>query len=151
MEWGIGRGIVGGCRIVVERAFMERVTRSLCVFIQAIHLWKMHNTYNCSFLINYSLLLKDIVCMLYTYYVIAIPQWNFWSVISKILGQVTTLKGLNIGENPLKFPSQEIISQGVAGILKYLRMMLFSKSNGSFKPGANASMLLWTAGADDVE
>ena len=61
----------------------------------------------------------------------------YWLKVALLtfVGQVTSLKGLNIGRNPLKFPSQDILSQGVAAILKYLRTMLFSKSNGSFKPG----------------
>lgn len=68
-------------------------------------------------------------------------QTLHWKCILNVLtnkitvtGEVTTLIGLNIGGNPLKFPTQEIIRQGVFEILKYLRLLLLSKSNGSFRP-----------------
>ena len=66
--------------------------------------------------------------------------WHFFKPTSlcifPCLGEVATLTGLNIGDNPLRFPTQDIISQGVVEILKYLRLMLLSKSNGSFRPGS---------------
>ena len=69
-----------------------------------------------------------------------ISAWHFFkptsSCVFPYLGEVTTLTGLNIGDNPLRFPTQDIISQGVVEILKYLRLMLLSKSNGSFRPGS---------------
>ncbi|XP_064630967.1 leucine-rich repeat-containing protein 27-like isoform X2 [Lineus longissimus] len=46
------------------------------------------------------------------------------------LGLVETLTGLNIASNPLEFPSSEIIERGVDHILRYLREMLLTKSEG---------------------
>ncbi|XP_067936336.1 leucine-rich repeat-containing protein 27-like isoform X2 [Watersipora subatra] len=65
-------------------------------------------------------------------------QGNHLQSLPLELGQVTTLKGLNIKGNPIKHPPQDILGQGVAAILKYLQTMILSKSNGSFKPGVFA-------------
>lgn len=36
-------------------------------------------------------------------------------------GNVVTLKGLNLRNCPISFPPQDIVHQGVQGILQYLR------------------------------
>ena len=42
-----------------------------------------------------------------------------------------TLHGLNITNNPLEFPPQDILDRGTFEIQKFLREMLEAKSNGS--------------------
>ena len=47
-----------------------------------------------------------------------------------ITGLVSTLNGLNINNNPLEFPPQEVIARGAQTILAFFRELLRAKSEG---------------------
>ena len=41
-----------------------------------------------------------------------------------------SLSGLNVSNNPLEFPAQEILDRGISHVLKYLRKCLIRKNQG---------------------
>lgn len=51
------------------------------------------------------------------------------------LGLIKSLHGLNISNNPLEFPPQNVIEKGTSDILKFLREMIQTKSAGKLLNG----------------